>query len=133
MADPFNIESITVKNDRIVCVVCVEKSYAAYTDKELMDRVLSQFPRLGEHTCKNAVGNTFASVMYNTSIPHLFEHLVIDIQVRDSAQSSKTFVGTTEWLDEMKQQAQVEVSFTDDLDALRAFCEAKQILNAAMI
>lgn len=133
MAEPFNIESITVKHDRIVCIVRVEKPYAAYTNKALMERVLSHFPRLGEHTCKNAVGNTFASVMNNTSIPHLFEHLVIDIQVRSSAQPSKTFVGTTEWIDEFEQQAHVEVSFTDDLDALRAFCEAKQILNAVMI
>lgn len=133
MSEPFNIESITVKPDRIVSVVRVEKTHAAYTDKALIEQVLSQFPHLGKHTCKNATGNTFASVMEHTSIPHLFEHLVIDIQVRDNARFPKTFVGTTEWINKAEQQAQVEVSFTDDLDALRAFCEAKRILNRAMI
>lgn len=132
MPEPFRIERITIKHDRIVCTVRIDAAYSPFTNEALMDRILPQFPGLAHHACKNAVGNTFASVMGNTSIPHLFEHLVIDMQARGQGRS-KTFIGTTEWIDEAAQQARVEVNFADDLDALRAFRDATRILNKAMI
>ena len=43
------------------------------------------------------------------------------------------FVGTSEWTDEAQGRARVEVNFTDDLVALRAFREATQFLNDAVV
>ena len=43
------------------------------------------------------------------------------------------YLGTTEWIDEDAGLARIEVSFTDDLVALRAFLDAAQFLNKAVI
>lgn len=141
----LNIEGLTVKNDRVVCEVSIDPRYSAYTTPALIEAVKKDFPDLPKHTCKNARGDTFASVMDNTSIPHLLEHMVIDLQVRELAShkaesssdsrsvSQKTYLGTTEWINKKAQRARIEVSFTDDLSVLRAFRDASQILNKAMV
>lgn len=122
-----------MKNDRIVCEVKLEKEAPRYTDPALIAHLCETFPNLPKHTCKNALGTCFAAVMDHTSIPHLFEHLVIDLQARGHSHGTMTFVGTTEWLDAQEDTARIEVNFTDDLSALRAFRDAAQILNKAMI
>ncbi len=43
------------------------------------------------------------------------------------------FVGTTEWTDEAAGRARIEVSFLDDLVALRAFRDAIAFLGDAMV
>ena len=84
----------------------------------------------------NDEGDTFAAVMDHTSIPHLLEHLVIDLQTQAAQEVSDenaVFVGTTEWIDEFAGRARIEVSFTDDLVALRAFRDATAFLNASVV
>lgn len=56
------------------------------TSPELIAQVLIQFPTIPFHTCRNEAGPTFSAVMENTSLPHLLEHLVIDIQTRAHAE-----------------------------------------------
>ena len=46
---------------------------------------------------------------------------------------SFTYVGTTQWLDEQRGLARVEVNFTDDLVALRAFKDALCAINEAVV
>lgn len=94
-------------------------------------------------------GTTFAAVMDCTPLPHLLEHLVVDLQVR--AESGQWFtlpgaapsvsphvagtthdrpiVGTSEWLDEAAGIARIDVSFADDLVALRAMRDSVAFLN----
>ncbi|MGI6105828.1 MAG: cyanophycin synthetase family protein [Raoultibacter sp.] len=127
------IEQLRVKQDRIVCLLQIDNEAHRYTSPELIRGLSSDFPGLGKHTCKNAYGPTFAAVMENTSIPHLLEHLVIDLQAAQCRQSAEIFVGTSEWIDEQAGRACIEVSFTDDLNALRAFRDAISILNKAVI
>lgn len=129
----IGIENITVKNDRIICEVRVVRQELRYTNPRLIENLIERFPKLPSHTCKNAEGSTFAAVMDHTSTPHLLEHLVIDLQVQNSLRDDTPFIGTTEWLDEGEGLARIEVSFADDLGALRAFRDATQILNLCMI
>lgn len=131
--DVLRIESLTVKPDRIVCEVQVPNAEKHYTTPALIEALRQEFPNLPLHTCKNSSGKTFAAVMNKTSLPHLFEHLVIDLQTQASIQDERVFIGTTEWLDEAAGKARIEVSFADDLNALRAFRDAAQILNRAMV
>ena len=62
-------------------------------------------------------------------MPHVLEHLVIELQTRASDDSQAMFVGTTEWVDEAAGIARVQVSYLDDLQALRSLSEALDILN----
>lgn len=141
----LSIESIVVSSNRVVSLVRVSPSVSPRTSFALMERVLESYPGLARHACVNDRGPTFASVMNSTSLPHLLEHLVVELQGRaalEDLQSSGArralpddfvFVGTTEWVDRPAGLARVSVNFADDLVALRAFSEAVCTINQIMI
>ena len=130
----LTIERITVMDDRISCVVALAPGALHYTTPDLIALVTASFPQLSHHACVNEEGDTFGIVMDHTSLPHLLEHMVIDLQTRAAPADSKiTFVGTTVWTDEAAGRARIEVNFTDDLVALRAFRDAVDFLNAAVV
>lgn len=134
LPDTLSITRLVVRADRIVCEVALAPSAPHTTSPALMERVLAAFPTLPHHACVNDAGTTFSAVMTHTSVPHLLEHLVIDLQVRSATHATNAvFVGTTEWLDETAGRARIEVNFADDLVALRAFRDATCFLNKAMV
>ncbi|WP_255467246.1 cyanophycin synthetase family protein [Raoultibacter phocaeensis] len=128
----LRIDSITVQPGRIVCEVTVDPVRRT-TDPALASALLREHPTLLSHACVNDVGDTFGDVIERTSVPHLLEHLVIDLQARTDGRPDDTFVGTTEWIDEGEGRAVVQVSFTDDLVCLRAFRDAAEKINDAML
>ena len=100
------------------------------TDAALAARAAAAFPDLPRHACVNDRGSTFSAVMDDTPLPHLLEHLVISLMLRDDATPAHAVhVGTTEWLNEAEGLARVEVTYTDDLVALRALRDATAFLN----
>ena len=130
---PLAIERLTVRADRLVCDVALASGAPHRTSPQLMERVCAAYPHVPRHACVNDEGDTFAAVMNGTSLPHLLEHLVIDLQTQAAARRDAVFVGTTEWTDECAGRARIEVSFIDDLVALRAFRDAIAFLNAAVV
>ena len=79
--DPVRVTRMEVHRGHLVCLV----SFAGaprVTSASLMRRVLPAFPMLPQHACVNERGTTFAAVMDCTPLPHLLEHLVVDLQVR---------------------------------------------------
>lgn len=127
-------ERITVMDDRISCVVVLAPDTPHYTTPSLIAHIVALFPQLPRHACVNEAGDTFGVVMNHTALPHLLEHMVIDLQTRaEPFDSDSTFVGTTVWIDEAAGRARIEVSFTDDLVALRAFRDATHFLNEAVV
>ena len=134
------LEQLNVLPDRIEAFVRIEDACYRATSPELIERVVQQFPTIAYHTCRNQFGPTFASVMRCTSIPHLLEHLVIDIQTHQHAEKSAggtsaeqaTFTGTTQWSAEDPSVAIVRVSFLDDLIALGAFKKALHFINQTL-
>lgn len=146
------VEKILVRADRIVAHVIVSPAHA-YTTKALAKRVLLRRPSMAHHACVNEAGPIFASVINHTPLPHLFEHIVVDILAQNvaqnetknetknvahneasngaqnAAQNDVVFTGTSEWTNREAGQAKVEVSYTDDLEALAAFKEAEEFLN----
>ena len=132
-APVLTIERLAVRSDRVEANVRVAPG-AHMTTPALVRRAVAAFPDLPRHACVNDAGPTFAAVMEATPLPHLLEHLVISLQVRDACTPEDVaLVGTTEWLDEAAGLARVEVSFTDDLVALRAFRDAAAFLNGAVL
>ena len=129
----LTFRSIHVMTGRLVCEVEIADVAKRYATPALADALCAQRPNLGRHSCVNDQGASFSSIMGTTSIPHLLEHLVIDIQTERCPDASAVFVGTTEWLDEGTGLAKVQVSFTDDMEALRALREAARILETAVI
>ena len=130
---PFvSISRLTVRDDRIVCEVVLAPDAPRRTSGALATQVRAAFPGIDEHACLNAEGRTFGAVIDHTSLPHMLEHLVIHLQALASAPGTPAFVGTTELEDAAGLKARIEVGFTDDLVALRAFRDATAFLNAAL-
>ena len=121
---------------RIGCDVALAAQAPRTTDPVLAARVCASFPNLPRHACVNGAGDTFGAVMEATSLPHLLEHLVIDLQTQAAppdASPDTAYVGITRWTDENAVRAHIEVRFTDDLVALRAFRDAARFLNEAVV
>ena len=133
MANPLRLYSMTVKPGRLICVVRIAAKRYRYSNPDLAAFVQRQFPDLPHHACVNGKGTTFSCVIDSTSTPHLLEHLAISLQTQASASADATFLGTTEWIDEAVGTARIELSFCDDLEALRAFSEATLFLKNAMV
>ena len=127
---------ICVRPRRIEANIDVATGFRT-TTPELAARICARFSNLVHHACVNDEGPTFGAVIDDTPLPHLLEHLVIDLQVAAEKSGilsqSFTYVGTTQWLDEQRGLARVEVNFTDDLVALRAFKDALCAINEAVV
>ena len=133
LGQPIEVRTITVRTGRIVADVVIADERFRETTPGLAAFVEESYPDLPHHACVNEVGFAFGDVIEHTTVPHLLEHLVISMQVRERAIGDATFIGTTEWTDEAAGAARVEFGFKDDLVALRAFNEAVKFLNVAVL
>lgn len=127
--EAITIEHLHVAPGKLTVQVHVQPE-ARRTNEHLARRVAADFPNVPHHSCVNGHGPAFASVIANTSVPHLLEHLIIDAQVANEPDDScATFAGHTEWTDEAAGRAAVTVSFRSDAAALRAVEYATAYLN----
>lgn len=142
---PLTYDKILVRADRIELTVRLASGRCRMTSAALIEYCLRDFPQLPVHACKNEKGTTFGCVMYETSVPHLLEHLIVQAQIEAydallevgcvqsmCAQEDFTFMGTTQWSAENPLVAKVSVSFKDDLVGLAACNEMLVYLNKAL-
>ncbi len=131
---PVSVERISVKQDRISLLVRLAPDAARTVSPCLAQQAQSAFPGLGSHACVNDFGPTFGHALAHTSVPHLLEHLIIHGQASCASTPERVaLVGTTEWLDERRGLARIEVNYADDLVALSALKEALAFLNERMV
>lgn len=131
--DPIQVRAITVQTGRLVCDIVIPDERFRHSTPGLAAFATQRYPDLVHHACVNAKGTTFGDAIEHTSTAHLLEHLAISLQTRMAADAPKPFVGTTEWVNESAGEARVQLSFRDDLEALRAFNEATRFLNTAVL
>ena len=139
VVDLVRVTRVEVLRGHLICAVAFDPSVPRVTSPQLIAEVLQQFPNLPRHACVNERGETFADVMERTPMPHLLEHMIVDLQVREMASlpgdesrmaADKPIVGTSEWVDEPVGLARIDVSFADDHTALRALRDAVAALNS---
>ena len=130
---PLRALRVRVRPDRVEVEVAVAAGRYAQTNSDLIMECLGRVPTLGQHACRNSVGPVFASVMRNTSTPHLLEHLIIDAQTRAAKDPNRVFTGTTQWSAGDDLVAHVAFSYEDDLVALDALNRSLAFLNGVLI
>lgn len=135
----IRIERITVKADRLVCEIRLASWAPQLVTPRLAQAVRAQFPQIETHACVNEVGNTFGAVLDCASLPHLLEHLAIQFQAEAWAASTtpcsaapNAFVGVTEWADRRQGTACIQLSFCDDVTALKALRDAVVFVNESL-
>ena len=135
-----------VQQGRIVAFAVLSEEAPSCTSPELIARVLGRFPGVTHHACVNAHGPVFSACMEHTSLPHLLEHVVVELQAQHvqrfvqergvlpaGVREDFAFVGATEWVGQGRRRARISVNFTDDIVALRAFSEAIEYLNGLLL
>ena len=120
------IEHITVKPDRICFDICFDPGAPTSTTPAIAERIVQQRPHLIHHTCVNSGGKTFGDVLAHTPIPHVLEHVAIDIAVAWAAEQGvhNTTTGTSEWVDKEHRHARIELSYYDDVQTMAAMKQA---------
>lgn len=92
--------------------------------------LLKLFPSLARHRCRNDGDLTFRRECRATEIPHLLEHLIIELQ--GQAQNSGPLTGETEWdwRVEPRGRFHVRIEYENEILALGAIRSAERIINA---
>ena len=131
-AEALVVESINIAKGKMCVRLRIQKE-ARFTDPRIAVKVMTRFPCVGLHSCKNDSGPHFADVIERTSTAHVLEHLMIDLQLGDSATPmGSRLVGFTQWIDESKGIAEVQVAFLNDMVALRALRDGVSFLNGIL-
>lgn len=128
----FTVKEINVKKYRIICLVVVQLEHA-YSNEIFAQKLLKIMPTLASHKCKNSSNNSFFEEIKKTSLAHVFEHIVIDLQIKylseNGCAENTSILGTTEWFNKNQGMSKVELSYCDDLLALKAIKEAEKLIN----
>jgi hypothetical protein len=87
-------------------------------------------PRLGQHTCHNDLGCSFRQEARRTEIPHLFEHLIIELQLQAQQNPEDYLSGETEWNWQVDPRGlyHVSVDYENELLAVAAIRLAERIM-----
>jgi hypothetical protein len=96
----------------------------------LPNQLFRLFPTLARHKCDNGLGLTFRQECRKTEIPHLFEHLIIELQ--SQAQPAEVLRGETEWnwTVDPRGRFHVHVDFENELLAIGAIRLAERLINS---
>ena len=129
---PVTVERLAISPGKLTACVRLRPD-TRYTNPQLSQRVVADFPQMPLHACVNPHGPTFASVLEHTSLAHLLEHLIIDLQVAQTPdETAATFAGHTTWVSESEGLALITVSFRDDACALRALRDAVEYIERTL-
>ena len=88
-------------------------------------------PRMRRHTCFNESGSTFCQECRNTEIAHLFEHIIIELQLQAQQEPTDVLRGETEWNWHVdpKGHYRVSVDYRNELLAFGAVRLAERVLG----
>ncbi len=126
----MHVRTVTVCEDRIdiVVEVCESEPLRTAGIPEAVDRALALLPGLARHRCRNGTNAAFVDEAADTEIPHLFEHIVLEIM--GLAGSPRTLRGETRWDFERDGRGvfRISVEYDDDLVCLGAIKLASGVL-----
>lgn len=127
----MRVHSVTVCPDRVDVVIKVESDAATRTslDTAVAGRALELLPGLARHRCFNEDGRKFADELADTEVPHLFEHVVLELMAE--AGSPRSLRGETAW--DFKRDGRgvfrVSLEYDDDLVCLGAIKTAGEVVG----
>lgn len=127
----MRVHSVTVGSHRVDVVVHVDGADAMRTsfDQSVAARVFALLPGLADHRCLNDDGKPFAEEIADTEVPHLFEHVVLELMAQ--AGSPRSLKGETAW--DFRRDGhgvfQVSIEYDDDLVCVGAVTLAARVLE----
>ena len=97
---------------------------------QLPRQLFRLLPRMRRHTCHNDCGKTFHQECRETEIAHLFEHIILELQLQAQQEPTDLLRGETEWDWQIdpKGRYRVWVDYQNELLAFGAIRLAERIL-----
>ncbi len=127
-------EIIFQQDDRVSLVVEMPESSSFTTEnRPHIPRILFKLlPRMAAQRCLNDEGIPFHREARATEIPHLFEHLIIEIQNQVRRGVGDPFCGETRWnwTQDPRGRFYVTVDYENECVALGAIRLAEDMINA---
>ena len=131
----LSIKHITVRSGFLDIEVAVALD-ALHVDAQTAQHICELLPNLPKHVCVNGKGETFGEEIVGTELPHLLEHVIIELQGQADPKTRRSLTGHTSWLEELSVTGpqgyalmRVTVGFTDDFEALRALKQACELIE----
>lgn len=132
--EAINLDKVTVMHGRMRLEISLAAWSPEATDQALAKDAIKLYPTITMHSCINSSGPSFGDTIAHTSVPHLLEHIIIEEQLAEDPAGlpfAISIVGTTQVAPDHKH-ATIEVSFFDDLVAIRAIGRALDALNSLL-
>jgi hypothetical protein len=127
-------EIVFYNTNRAKLVVEIPDSEAYSTvEAPRIPRILFKlFPHMATQRCYNDSGYSFRREAQATEIPHLFEHLIIEIQDQVRRGMGTPFAGETQWnwTVDPRGRFYVTVDYDNEIVALGAIRLAERVINA---
>ena len=126
----MRIERVTVGPDRInVVVTMAEPEPRRRVGRAAAARALELLPSLASHHCENRDGRGFVDEIAETEVPHLFEHITLELMAQ--AGSPRSLRGETSW--DFRRDGRgvyhVSLEYDDDLVCLGAIKAAAELVR----
>ena len=126
------VEILFYNSNRVKLVVEMPdpNSYSTKHAPHIPKLLFKLFPHLSHHRCDNDKGFSFRQECRSTEIPHLFEHLIIELQ--GQVLQSGTLKGETQWnwRVDPKGRFHVYVEYSNEMLVLGAIRVAERIIQA---
>ena len=129
----MKVVEIFFRSDSRVRLVVEMQNPDRYTTKDaphIPKFLFKLIPHLARHRCDNGSGLSFRRECRSTEIPHLLEHLIIELQ--GQAHKTGLLKGETQWdwRVDPKGRFHVLVDYENELLALGAIRVAERVINA---
>jgi hypothetical protein len=133
--DALKVTEITfLSSQRARLVVEIPETDSSTTSEQpRIPRILFKlFPHMAAQRCHNDDGYSFRREAQATEIPHLFEHLILEIQDQVRRGVGIPFTGETQWnwTIDPRGRFYVSVDYENEVVALASIRLAERIINA---
>lgn len=127
----MQVHAVTVCPDRVDVIVGIDEAGVMRTSTApgVADRAMRLLPGLERHLCDNGSDKTFAEEIADTEVPHLFEHVVMELMAQ--AGSPRSLRGETSWdfRHDGKGVFRVSVEYDDDFVCLGSIKLANRVIG----
>ena len=107
-------------------------AYTTHERPRIPRIVFKLFPHMASQRCYNEAGASFRREAHATEIPHLFEHLILEIQDQVRRGVGQPFAGETQWnwTIDPRGRFYVTVDYDNEIVALGSIRLAERVINA---
>ena len=132
MPQIIDIKKVTVGPTKLVARVQVSQDAPLMTSADIVATALiyNTMPEIADHICIGDAGEHFRDAMGNTELPHLLEHMTVELIVRTNL-GNKISTGRTVCVDTEERVFDITFDCPDDVLVIGALSSANWILDWA--